>query len=196
MDKSWLFLLICYCTNLSRMVLATITNNIFLFSNFLFTMIPQDMNEFFWIKKVKNERRFIASIFYKFLTCVSCHHAVITKTIITRGRIYSDIKILHVSDTRVIVLQLNVQTGIPNVGQVMKIFISCNHRKSCFCEFRREKEREREKYVGGCGWVWIQPALRQKIQYFTILFERNLDTIWDQHFFFHFLCIKRFTSAF
>lgn len=74
------------------------------------------------------------------------------KTIIGRGSPYDDIRIVHISETGIIVLQLNVQIGLPIVGQMMKIFISCNQRKTC--EFQREGERERER-----GWVGVGVCL-------------------------------------
>lgn len=154
MVRSWLFLSLCYCTTQSRMLLATITNNSYfwIFKLFVYHNSPKydtvKKRNVFWIQKVKIERGVIALLFYKILTCVSCHHVVMTKTIISRGTIYSDIKILHISETRIIVLQLNVQTGIPIIGQVMKVFISCNQRETCL------KFRERGGW-GGCVWVCV-----------------------------------------
>lgn len=154
MVRSWLFLSLCYCTTQSRMLLATNTNNSYfwIFKLFVYHNSTKydtvKKRNVFWIQKVKIERGVIALLFYKILTCVSCHHVVMTKTIISRGTIYSDIKILHVSETRIIVLKLNVQTGIPIIGQVMKVFISCNQRETCL------KFREREGVgVGGCECV-------------------------------------------
>lgn len=102
----------------------------------------------FEFKKGKIERNVFAWIFKRIFTCVSGHRVVIMKTIIVRGSAYDDIRIVHISETGIIVLQLNVQIGIPIVGQMMKIFISCNQRKTC--EFQRKRERE---CVCGCVFV-------------------------------------------
>lgn len=120
-------------------------------------MIQLKTNCLLNLKKVKLK---FAWIFKRIFTCVSCHRDAIIKTIMSWGRVYVEIRIVHISETGIIVLQFNVQTGNPMVGQMMKIFISCNQKKTC--EFQREGE---SVCGGGEGGVCVRmkSALRQEI---------------------------------
>lgn len=80
----------------------------------------------FFELKSKIERSVFALILYKILTCVSGHRADMTKIIIkVVVKVYDNIRIIHIPETEVTVLQLYVQTGAQR-GQIMKIFISCS----------------------------------------------------------------------
>lgn len=55
---------------------------------------------------------------------------------------YDDVRIIHIPEASVIVLQLNVQRGYLRGGQIIKIFISCNQNKKKSV-YKLERERER-----------------------------------------------------
>lgn len=57
-----------------------------------------------------------------------------TEFVLAGSTEYDDVKIIHILEACVIVLQLNVQRGTPRGGQIIKIIISCNQNQEKTCE--------------------------------------------------------------